>query len=242
MSRIVIASFMAALLVLPVSSAPGLKDSDKPLPPPTPAQFQKSTNNLKMIGIAFHSFHDSNNKFPAYFLTKDGKPGLSWRVAILPYLEEDALYKQFKLDEPWDSENNMKLIEKMPKQYAPVRGNAEANKTFYQSFVGKTTMMLPDGGLRRFAHVTDGLSNTFMVVEGEKPVVWTMPDDLPFDGKTVPKLGGMFDGQFNALFGDGSVRRLPKGLDDEVLKLLIDCQDGMVIDIEGAIKKAQRKE
>jgi hypothetical protein len=242
MVRLLIVTLFATLVALPVTSAPGPKDNSKPEPPATPAQFKKSENNLKHVGLAIHNFHDVNNIFPPNYSTKDGKPGLSWRVAILPYIEEDKLFKQFKLDEPWDSENNKKLIEKLPKLYTPVRGKAAAGETFYQMFAGKSTMLAPDGLVVRFANVTDGLSNTFMVVEGEKPVIWTKPDDLPFDGKSVPKLGGMFDGEFNALFGDGFVRRIPKGLDGDVLRLLIDRQDGMAVDIEEAIKKAKSKE
>ncbi|HKA08451.1 MAG TPA: DUF1559 domain-containing protein [Gemmataceae bacterium] len=201
-----------------------------------------STNTLKQIGLSMHQYHDVNGSLPSNYMTKDGKPGLSWRVAILPYMEQDKLFKQFKLDEPWDSDNNLKLVENMPKFYTPVRGRAENGQTFYQMFAGKSTLLDPSGTGVRFANVTDGLSNTFMVVEGGKPVTWTKPDDLPFDGKEVPKLGGMFDGDFHALFGDGSVRLIPKGMDADVLKLLIDRQDGQVIDLEGAIKKAKEKD
>jgi Protein of unknown function (DUF1559) len=242
MVRLVIAALFAALVALPVNSAPGPKDTSKPEAPATPAQYMKSANNLKQVGLAIHNFHDVNGNFPPYYLTKDGKPGLSWRVALLPYIEEDGLFKQFKLDEPWDSDNNKKLIEKLPKVYAPVRGKAEAGQTFYQMFSGKVTVLDPDGKEIRFAQVTDGLSNTIMVVEGAKPVMWTKPDDIPYDGKTVPKLGGMFDGDFHALFGDGNLRRIPKGMDADVLKLLINRHDGQPVDFDGAIKKAQSKE
>ena len=78
-----------------------------------------STNNLKQIALAFHSYHDATNGLPGNITDKDGKPLLSWRVAILPYVEESELYRQFKLEEPWDSANNKKLIEKMPGLYAP---------------------------------------------------------------------------------------------------------------------------
>ena len=242
MARFSIAALVATFVALPGHSAPGPKDTDKPEPPATPAQYMKSANNLKQIGIAIHNYHDVNEKFPAYFLTKDGKPGLSWRVALLPYLEEDKLFKQFKLDEPWDSENNKPLIEKLPKVYARVRGKADKGQTFYQMFVGRGTMLTPEGTKVSFSGVTDGLSNTFMVVEGAKPVIWTKPDDLPFDGKIVPKLGGMFDGQFHALFGDGSVRRYRKDIDGDRLRLLIDCRDGMVVDVETGTIETKEKE
>jgi hypothetical protein len=245
MSRRVFVSLWACglgiVVAIPVQSAPAPKEKETPLPATTPALFQKSTNNLKIIGLAMHNFNDAVGNMPSNFQTKDGKPGLSWRVAILPFLEEDKLYREFKLDEPWDSEHNSKLIEKMPKVYTPVRGRAEKGQTFYQMFAGERTMLDPKGMLT-LASVTDGLSNTFMVAEGGKPVVWTKPDDLPFDGTKIPELGGMFDGQFNMLMGDGSVMRFPKGVDADVLRRGIDRADGEVVDFDDAIKKAKEKE
>ena len=73
----------------------------------------------------------------------NGKPGLSWRVHILPYIEQDALYKQFKLDEPWDSEHNKKLIEKMPKVYVSPLAVAPPGETYYQVFTGKDAIFDP---------------------------------------------------------------------------------------------------
>lgn len=246
MSRLLLSSLFAGLalvlLTIPGQSAPGPKDTDKPLPPATPAQFQTSENNLKQIGLAMHNYHDVFGSLPTNSVDKSGKPILSWRVHILPFIEEDDLYKQFKLDEPWDSENNIKLVDKMPKIYAPVRGKTEKNETFYQMFVGERTMLDPKGKKLALANITDGLSNTFMVAEAAKPVMWTKPDDMAFDGKTVPKLGGMFDGEFNVLMGDGSVKRVPKKVDAEVLKLAIDRSDGQPVDLDAAIEKAKRKD
>jgi|SRR5262245_28443355 len=235
------ASLAVLGLVLTGVAAPGPKDKDKPDAPPTELQWRSSANNLKQIGLAMHNHHDTYNGLPANYKTKDGKPGLSWRVAILPFIEEDKLFREFRLDEPWDSEHNKKLIDRIPKLYAPVRGKADAGTTFYQMFSGKQTLLNSDGTPVRLADVTDGLSNTVMVVEGGKPVIWTKPDDIEYDGKSVSKLGGMFDGEFHALFGDGAVRRIPKGMDQDVLKLLIERNDGQVVDVEGAIEKAKGK-
>jgi hypothetical protein len=246
MSRVAVASLFALvvsiLIAIPALSAPGIKETEKPLLPPTPAQFKTSENNLKQIGLAMHNYHDVFGNLPTNSVDKTSKPILSWRVHILPFIEEDDLYKQFKLDEPWDSENNIKLVDKMPKIYAPVRGKAEKNETFYQMFVGERTMLDPKGIKLTLANITDGLSNTFMVAEGGKPVTWTKPDDLPFDGKTIPKLGGMFDGEFNVLMGDGSVKRIPKKIDPDVLKFSIDRADGQPVDLDGAIEKAKQKD
>src|SRR5207248_5784084 len=98
----------------------------------------QSTNNLKQIALAAHAYHDVNGTFPpAATCDKKGKPQLSWRVLVLPYIEQDNLYKQFKLDEPWDSDNNKKLIAKMPPVYAmPGKSKPGDTDTYYRVFVG----------------------------------------------------------------------------------------------------------
>src|SRR5262249_51556565 len=94
------------------------------------ASRMQNQNNLKEMALAMHNYHDVNGKFPpAAICDKQGKPLLSWRVAILPYVEQDNLYKQFKLDEPWDSEHNKKLIAQMPKVYALPRDPKPGEKT-----------------------------------------------------------------------------------------------------------------
>src|SRR5207249_1280691 len=122
-------------------------------------------------------------QLPAHAIySKDGKkPLLSWRVAILPFIEQDELYRQFHLDEPWDSEHNKKLIQHMPQIY--VSPNAppakEPGLTHYQVFVGGGAAWQrgpqPPGLPRTFV---DGVSNTIMVAEAAEPVIWTKPDDL----------------------------------------------------------------
>ena len=95
-------------------------------------------NNLKQLGLAMHNYHDANGFFPQDSVdAKTGKPLLSWRVHLLPYMEEALLYQSFKLDEPWDSEHNIKLLDKLPKVFAPTRVKAKAGETFYRGFGGK---------------------------------------------------------------------------------------------------------
>ena len=80
------------------------------------ARRAQCTNNLKMLGLAMHNYLAAhNNTFPSPALPgKDGKPALSWRVALLPYLDQQSLYDRFHLDEPWDSPHNKALIKEMP--------------------------------------------------------------------------------------------------------------------------------
>jgi len=228
--------FVAALAF----AAPAPKAKEEPPGPVTQEQLDKTVNNLKQIGLAWHNYHDTYGHFPSNEIGKGKMPMLSWRVQILPFLEQDDLYKQFKLDEPWDSDHNKKLIDQIPKIFAPVRGKADAGMTYYQTFTGTHGLLKP-GQKQNLAGVTDGTSNTFMVAESAKPVVWTKPDDLPFDGKDVPALGGMFDGKFHAAFCDGSVQRFRKGVNKETMRRLIDPNDGEVVDRDDAIDKDEEK-
>jgi uncharacterized protein (TIGR03067 family) len=196
------------------------------------AQRAQSQNNLKQIGLAMHNYHDAYKKLPtAAIYSKDGKPLLSWRVTILPYLEEGPLYQQFRLDEPWDSAHNKKLLEKMPKLYAPVRGmTKQPHTTFYQVFTGPGTLFEGNKALK-FQQVQDGISNTILAVEAGEAVPWTKPDDLPYDPqKDLPKLGGLFAEGFSALFADGSVRWVGRRFDVPTLRLAITCNDGQPFD------------
>jgi hypothetical protein len=206
------------------------------------AQSVASSNNLKQIALAMMNFNDAYGAMPGPAIyDQRGNPLLSWRVALLPYIEQGNLYNQFKLDEPWDSPNNKKLLEKMPKVYAPVRGKTkQPYSTYYQVFVGPAApfQMVPGngqrfwvGGPRLPASFPDGTSNTFLIVEAGEAVPWTKPDDIAFDEKKpVPPLGGDFGYGFHAAMADGSVLFIRKNIDDKLLKLLIMPADGIPID------------
>src|SRR5579872_2651094 len=102
-------------------------------PPIAKKDIETSKNNLKQIALAFMDYHDQKFRIASNIYSIDDKRLLlSWRVAILPYLgkEEAKLYSQFNLDEPWNSDNNRKLVEKMPKLFEPVRVKAKAGETF----------------------------------------------------------------------------------------------------------------
>jgi hypothetical protein len=188
-----------------------------------------STGNLHQIGIAMHNHAATNNDcFPAQAITsKDGKPLLSWRVAILPYIEQEELYKEFKLDEPWDSEHNKKLLAKMPKIYTSPAADLKDNTlTYYKVFVGKDALFAPNRKTN-VAQLPAGTSRTFMVIEGYDPVPWTKPDDVQFDAKKpLPKLTGPYKNIVLVMFADASVRTLPKDISEKALKSGIDWNAG----------------
>ena len=199
------------------------------------AQRVQSQNNLKQIAIAVINFSDTYRHMPGPAIySKDGKPLLSWRVAILPFVEEVKLYKEFKLDEPWDSPHNKKLLAKMPKVYQPVRGETkQPYTTYYQVFVGGGAAFEAGKQLRYPAEFQDGTSNTILAVEAGEAVPWTKPADMPYAAnKALPKLGGLFDDGFNAIWCDGHVSWISRRFDPRVLRAAITRNGGEAVDFE----------
>ncbi|MHC4178404.1 MAG: DUF1559 domain-containing protein [Planctomycetota bacterium] len=208
------------------------------------ARRAQSMNNLKQIALSMHIHHESYGRFPAaYIADKQGKPLLSWRVKILPFIEQQALYEQFHLDEPWDSEHNKKLIPLMPQVYNAAGSNAGPGKTNYLTVRGENTAF-PGAKGRRMAEIRDGTSNTIMAVEvsNQKAVIWTKPDDFEYDQQNpAAGLTGLRPGGFNAAFCDGHVRFISQGIDAEILKRLFMCNDGKVIDYEERSAPGRRR-
>jgi hypothetical protein len=190
----------------------------------------QSTNNLKQIALACHIYHDAHGHFPPAAITdkKTGKRLLSWRVAILPYIEQEALYRKFKLDEPWDSPHNLPLSKVLVKVYTDPRGTADpaSGLTYYKAFVGGGAAWDWAEG-KKLQKVTDGTSNTLLVGAFGPPVPWTKPDDLEFNPKG--ELPDLFTPPFNVLlaaFCDGSVRAISPTIDRKVLRALITASGG----------------
>jgi hypothetical protein len=195
---------------------------------------RQSKENLTKLGTAMHEYHAVHDRFPPPALSdKDGKPLLSWRVLILPYLGHKDLYRQFKLDEPWDSPDNKKLLDKMPAVFAPVRGASRGRPvTYYQVFAGKGTMFEGTEGIR-LRDITDGTVATVMMVEAAAPVPWTKPDDLAYAAeRPVPKLGGLFKEGFHLVTGDGFCRFVKKDVDEKLLHALITRNGEELVDLD----------
>jgi hypothetical protein len=182
--------------------------------PDHPDPRARNVNNLKFIGLAMHNFAAiSGGRLPAAAICKGGTRLLSWRVAILPYLEQFALYQKFRLDEPWDSPHNASLLKEMPRVYAPVvPRNAPPYVTHYQALVGPGSVFDGEEGTKIIDVVHMVVERPIlMVVAAADPVIWTKPDEVPYDkAAPLPKLGGQFDDGFHATFCDGSVRFIGK--------------------------------
>jgi hypothetical protein len=191
--------------------------------PDHPDPRARTTNNLKFMGLAMHSFTKRNGgRLPAAAICKDEKALLSWRVAILPWLEEFALYERFHLGEAWDSPHNMALLNEMPRVYAPVvPKDTPPYSTYYQGFVGPGSLFDGKDGTR-IADVIDGIRPTLMIVEAADPVPWTKPADLPYDdAQPLPKIGGQFEDGAYVGFADGSARFLSRTIAPDTLRTLI---------------------
>jgi hypothetical protein len=203
-----------------------------------------SANRLHQIGYALHAYDDNFRHLPPAIVTdKNGKALYSWRVLLLPFLEQDSLYKQFHLGEPWDSPHNRQFLERTPRCYSPGLGKEDPpGTTRYRVFVGPGTAFERPG--LTWDDFPDGLANTLLVVEAGEPVPWSKPDELAYDpNQPLPALGGAFrkpvyvlrrewrrDPGFTAVLADGSTRFIRSDTDEQALRALITRNGGETVD------------
>jgi prepilin-type processing-associated H-X9-DG protein len=206
------------------------------------ARRSQCTNNLRQIGIALHNYNDAYGSFPpAYLADESGRPMHSWRVLILPFMDEMSLYEQYDFTEPWDGPRNSQFLARMPATYGcPSDPTVSGGTTTqYVYVVGPET--ISDGATPcRMSDVTDGLSNTIAVVESTNSVNWMEPADLTLSGMSMAindpagnAIGSDHPAGANVLFMDGSVRLLSEALDQEMLRYMLLRNDGQVINGSG---------
>jgi hypothetical protein len=185
-------------------------------------------SQLKKLALALDKYHAAHGHFPpAARLDKDGRALLSWRVELLPFLGEEALYRRFKLNEPGDSLHNKKLLKEMPAVFTSLY-SWDMGRTRYQGFAGKGTLFDGQQGVRK-SDVTDGLADTILLVQtsSSRAVYWTKPADLPYAAdQPLPGVSGPLEGGFSALFADGSVRFIRHDTRAETLRAWITRNGG----------------
>ena len=205
------------------------------------ARRAQSVNNLKQIGLAMHNYHSTYNHFPPAVVVENGVKH-SWRVELLPFLDQAALYEIYDRTQPWDSEANKQVLAQMPEVFKHPADGRDGPFTAYVAAIGgedaaaslwtpEADRQGPSAGIR---DLRDGTTNTIMVVEAKTDIPWTKPEDVDVD-LTKPvdpnRFGGWTAGGFNAVFGDGSVRFLPTSIDPETLRGAFTRNGGEVIEL-----------
>jgi hypothetical protein len=201
----------------------------------------KGQNNLKQLALAMLNYSDAYGVYASDSAPPANKPlAYSWRVQILPFIEQANLYQQLVLQKPWDDPANLAVLEKaeMPKAFEIPGRPAPKGHTYFRVFSlpknakGKDRPFLTEGQLGpKVVEITDGTSNTFMIVEAREAVPWYKPDVLGYDGVLpLPPLGDKGSDKFLVAFADGSTRVMRRDkLDEKTLRALITIQGGEVI-------------
>ena len=220
------------------------------------ARIAQCCNNLKQIGLALHNYHDDHGCFPpAYIADADGKPMHSWRVLILPYTEQRALYEQYDLSQPWDGPNNRKLAGQIPSVYQCPSSKVWAGgrpATNHVAVVGPKTVW-PSAKATKLSDVSDEAANTIMLVEvANSDIHWMEPRDLSFEealrGINPPSGMGISSRHVwgenyfkygtpvaNFAFADGTVHSLPEGFPVEILEAPLTIDGGENIDMDQCV-------
>ncbi|PHR93509.1 MAG: hypothetical protein COA78_32745 [Blastopirellula sp.] len=213
-----------------------------------PARWLACSHNMKQLGFGLHNYHDTYGSFPpAYITDANGKPMHSWRVLILPFLEQEALYKQYDFNEPWNGPNNSKLLNQMPKVFECVSSDHHFHRlgscTSYVAVVGPKTAWPEETG-SSLPEFTDGTSNTILLIESNEACIpWLAPTDLNYDtalaqlcslehekldGHQCPEFFYQYSIGRNVLKTDGSIEYMLHGIERTAWEKLLGKSDGVI--------------
>ena len=203
-----------------------------------PSRRSACWGNLAQIGLALLNYESAYGCFPPAVTTDaQGRPMHSWRVLILPYMED---YDQYRFDEPWDGPHNRKLHDiAIPVFRCPSERAGAETDTSYLAVIGPGTAWGKDQSTT-FGDITDGASRTIMVVEvANSGIHWMEPRDLhvlqmapginPKSGQGISSAhvaGG------NILFADGAVHFLPEDMPPEKIKAMLTIAGGEEVDLD----------
>lgn len=178
--------------------------------PASPTPFTEIRTNFSRLHKALSGYYADHETFPPSVIQTEGKPPHSWRVALLPYLGEQALYDSYHFDEPWDSEHNRTLLARMPKAYRSPLDKKDSTNASYFGMVNQHRHVIPfteyektDSDIRYWtpqekavpiglsffgknegvpiSYMHDGPANIIALVEARQPIPWTKPKDLDFN-------------------------------------------------------------
>ena len=210
----------------------------------TAARRVTTQNNIRQLVLCCHNHESAFMRFPSNIGPKHRDAGelLSWRVHLLPFLEQNNLYEQFHLDEPWDSPHNLTLITLMPEyyQHPQLPELTEQGLTVFQMPTSsledpnKTILVSGQQG-SDFSQISDGSTNTIMIFEtsAAAAVPWTAPQDWKLDPSNPQRdLGDAFPGGFNVGLCDCSTHFInPQSAGDKTLNALFMRDDGQIVEL-----------
>ncbi len=185
-------------------------------------------NNMKQIGLALHNYHDTYKTFPpAYTVDSNGQPLHSWRTLILPYLGEQSLYNSIDLAKPWDDPANAQANRLVLRVYkCPSMTDQATPATCYQ-VIDDPASIFPGSTPVGMRSITDGTSNTLMVVEAAPAdaVPWMKPQDVPL-ANLLPPSGANHRGGYNVTMADGSVQFISTSINPPLLRSMMTRSGG----------------
>lgn len=194
-------------------------------PPAVVARRPDSKTNLKRIMLALLNYEATYRHLPpAVVMGPDGKTPHSWRVEILPYLGHAALYRQYRMNEPWDSKHNLKIAQTVVPEFRHPDSEIPENSCYFAVIGEGTAFGNPKGVASK--EISDNHSKAIIIVEAKREIPWTKPEDISYDGKKQLEFGGFQEDGYHVGMFDGSAQFISGMIDKEIIKSMLMIGDG----------------